>query len=431
MKAKRGTGGGMNGISKAGMVLAAALAGGAAWAQPVVSGVTLARRAGTPIIDIDFTLSGADAIVTVGFETNGVALPDNAVTALSGDACKVVAPGSRSIAWDTGLDKVTLDTDAAKAVLTVWSVESPPPVLVIHLDSGSSSPSYPVTYHATVESLPAGGLSGFLYRMSRLVMRRITAGQFSMGNPPGVSVTLTRDFYAGIFEVTQRQWALVTGTSTKSNFQHNETQGFRPVEKLTYSDIRGSEANGGWGWPTNSGVYADSFIGRLRGRTGLATLDLPTEAQWEYACRAGTTTVFNDGNTEATVSSPYQNVNPWLDALGRYRYNGGYINSGATAPGTTVPPAYGTPFVGSYTTNRWGLYDMHGGVYERCLNWWQATPQGGVDPTGEPNDGSGVTVKRGGAYSSVADYCTSAYRNQEGATQANTYVGMRLFMTVP
>ena len=160
---------------------------------------------------------------------------------------------------------------------------------------------------------------------------------------------------------------------------------------------------------------------------------LPPEAQWEYACRAGTTTTFNDGNAAATLDAPHDLTNQWLNALGRYRYNGGYVNEGSTAPGTTVPPAYGTHFAGMYQPNGWGLYDMHGNVYELCLDWWSPTLNvgNGIDPAGPDRGDSETVTKRGGAYSSAASSCTSAFRINEGAPQANTYVGMRLFMTLP
>ncbi|OQC30612.1 MAG: Formylglycine-generating sulfatase enzyme [Verrucomicrobia bacterium ADurb.Bin070] len=402
-------------------------------AQPVVTGVSMARRAGTRIVDIDYTLSGEEAIVTLGVTVGGVALPTNKVTAISGAAGQIVAPGTHSIAWDTAADGVELNTTAAKAVLSVWATTDPPPVLVIDMGSGASASEYPVTYYAGVDALPYGGLANYIYRLNLIVMRRINAGTFMMGAPPGVQITLTKDFYAGVFEITQRQWAQVTGEPTRSNFLDRETQACRPVEQLSFNSIRGTEAQGGWGWPTNTGVYSESFVGRLRVRTGLDMLDLPTEAQWEYACRAGTTTTFNDGNAAATLDAPHDLTNQWLNALGRYRYNGGYVNEGSTAPGTTVPPAYGTHFAGMYQPNGWGLYDMHGNVYELCLDWWSPTLNvgNGIDPTGPDRGASETITKRGGAYSSTASSCTSAFRINEGTSQANTYVGMRLFMTLP
>lgn len=324
-----------------------------------------------------------------------------------------------------------LNTAAAKAVLSVWTTNDPPPVLVIDTGSGASASEYPVTYYAGVNALPYGGLANFIYRLNLIVMRRIKAGTFMMGEPPGVQVTLTKDFYAGVFEITQRQWAQVTGEPTRSNFLDRETQACRPVEMVSLGLIRGTLANGGYNWPDSS-VYSDSFIGRLRARTGLATLDLPTEAQWEYACRAGTTTVFNDGDAAATLDAPHDLTNQWLNALGRYRYNGGYVDDGATAPGTTVPPAYATHFVGMFAPNAWGLYDMHGNIYERCLDWWSDTLSGGTDPVGPSTRATNFdTPARGGAYTSLPENCNSFYRLHSTANNAFNNHGMRLFMTLP
>lgn len=152
-------------------------------AQPVVTGVSMARRAGTRIVDIDYTLSGEEAIVTLGVTVGGVALPTNKVTAISGAAGQIVAPGTHSIAWDTAADGVELNTTAAKAVLSVWATTDPPPVLVIDMGSGASASEYPVTYYAGVDALPYGGLANYIYRLNLIVMRRINAGTFMRVTP--------------------------------------------------------------------------------------------------------------------------------------------------------------------------------------------------------------------------------------------------------
>ena len=137
---------------------------------------------------------------------------------------------------------------------------------VIDVSSGPSSSQYPVRYE---RSIPEQA------KTTQIVLRWLPAGRYKMGNER--MVTLTKPFYIGVFEVTQAQYALVMGSNPAA-----DEGGTRPVERVSYNMIRGSGA--GAGWPASSAVDADSFLGRLRARTGL-DFDLPTEAQWEYACR--------------------------------------------------------------------------------------------------------------------------------------------------
>ncbi|MBQ7188514.1 MAG: SUMF1/EgtB/PvdO family nonheme iron enzyme, partial [Kiritimatiellae bacterium] len=238
---------------------------------------------------------------------------------------------------------------------------------VIDLSGGPGAKRYPVKYLAAP---PSGWTKekGWPdeYKTTKLVMRRIEPGTFIMGEDQADEthrVTLTKPFYIGVFEVTQRQCELL--------YKWNPAKfkgGARPAQ-LRYTDMRGGKK--GAMWPATPEVDADSFIGKLRSMTGLA-FDLPTEAEWEYACRAGTTSKYNNGgDTEDD-----------LKKLGRYKENqsddkGGYTN------------AYTA--VGSYLPNAWGLYDMHGNVWEVCLG-----PGTGLDTT---NPGR-WRVQRGGSYES-------------------------------
>jgi len=289
---------------------------------------------------------------------------------------------------------------------------APPPVtegdyLVADLSGGTSAPSYPVTY---LDAVPAGGWTDE-HKTTKLVLRRIpaTTPDYTMGGRstdyPGASdsglhqVTLTQDFYIGVFEITQRQWELVMGN--KPSYFNNATYyQTRPVEQVSYYDIRENPANSddpAVDWPNNSAVNATSFMGRLRAKTGTA-FDLPTESQWEYACRAGTTTALNSGYNLTSAGE-----DPRMDEVGRYWYNGG---SGYSAG---CEPSAGTAVVGSYQPNAWGLYDMHGNVWEWCLDWYGGYPGTVSDPKGV-STGS-YRVFRGGSWDYNAFACRSAYRN--------------------
>jgi formylglycine-generating enzyme required for sulfatase activity len=300
----------------------------------------------------------------------------------------------------------------------------PDEYLLIDLSGGADATNYPVS---TLAAVPAGGWTEE-HRTTMLVLRRIPAGTFTMGSPTGElgrdrnsdetqhQVTLTLDFYIGVFEVTQEQWYRVMG-DWPSFFTNATYRDSRPVEKVSYNDIRGSSA--GAGWPGSSAVDATSFMGHLRAKTGLTTLDLPTEAQWEYVCRAGTTTALNSGNNLTSIWS-----DPNMDEMGRYFHNGG---SAWTRGGDTK---VGTARVGSYLPNGWGLYDMHGNVWEWCLDWYASTYPGTVvDPAGAASGSN--RVYRGGSWFDHAQYCRSADRNFFLPSFVSVNYGIRVAGTRP
>jgi formylglycine-generating enzyme required for sulfatase activity len=426
----------MRGITKTAAAVAAAatLGAGAASAQSgfdaEVSGVTMTQREYTRIVDIGYTLTGGPAIITLAIETNGVAIPDSAVTRLSGAVSTVIQPGTHTITWNAGADWPENEVTNARARVTAWSTNAPPQVMVVDLTGGANATTYPVYYYTSVEALPGGGVTNSVYKSTHLVMRKICMasmapyGVFNMGEDSGVKqVTLTQSFYVGVFEVTQGQWHNVMG-SQPAYFTDVSSRAFRPVESVSYNDIRGS--NDGAGWPTNDAVDAGSFMGKLRSKTGLAGLDLPTDAQWEYACRAGTTTYFSDGDSDANASGANLYTNAWLDALGRYKFNGGHLTDG-TPPEVGCGPLNGTAIVGSYAPNAWGLYDTHGNVHEWCLNWFGALTSGD-DPKG-PDSGT-KRVRRGGGWCNGPSDCRSAYRTSTAPSDQQNHIGFRLFRTL-
>jgi len=242
------------------------------------------------------------------------------------------------------------------------------------------------------------------------VLRRIPAGTFIMGSPEDElgrwdhrekprEVTLTQDYYIGVFPITQRQWYQVMG-NWPGRFTNPEERDTRALERIRFDAIRGSKA--GAEWPQSHAVDAASFMGRLRERTGLSRLDLPTEAQWEYACRAGTDTALNTGKDLTDLASC-----PNLDVAGRYKANAGFVD-GRHYPGKDTSAEHGTSKVGSYMPNAWGLYDMHGNVWEWCLDWYEPFHAETVDPVGAE---LGLTrVLRGGRWNSDVRECRAAYR---------------------
>ena len=269
---------------------------------------------------------------------------------------------------------------------------------VIDVSGGVSAASYPVTY---LDSEPIAGW-GDEYKTTKILLRRIEPGTVTMGGTK--PVTLTKPFYIGVFAITQKQYQLVT-----SNNPSSYKGDMRPVERVSWNDIRGDSST--YNWPNVTTVDPSSFMGRLQSKTGF-NFDLPTESQWEYACRAGTTSKYNNGGTGDND----------LKQLGRFNGNQNDGRGGCSQHTT----------VGSYSPNAWGLYDMHGNVWEWCLDWYASLNS---DPaTDFPGSSSGsLRVRRGGGWgdSAYVGYCTSSYRvNYFPWIDYDNGVGFRLVRTL-
>lgn len=392
---------------------------------PTISDVVVRQRwPWSRLVSIDYALDGEDGqnwdVRLSAFDgANPLSLPE---ASLSGDFYNV-SRGFHRIVWDptkTGYTNQTLErftvtltpTNAPLYMIVDLTRTNAPDQVEYLYESDLASGTY-----GTVETNPVPGVSSLIwtgvtndaaYKTDKLVLRRVPAGSYMMtvGTKP---VTLTRPFYVGVFEVTQRQWERVMGIGQKPSFYNNpEFYMERPIETVSYNAVRGATNDiPSVNWPTTdySVVTENSFIGKLRSQTGTGTFDLPTAAQWEYACHAGTSTVFNDGNTNATVSGAEAYTNTCMDVLGRYAFNGGRLSDGVSYPLNTCAPTNGTAIVGSYKPNAWGLYDMHGNVFEHCLDWGPLSlNNGGVDPMG-PTTGT-TRLTRGGSALEIASTCS-------------------------
>ena len=313
----------------------------------------------------------------------------------------IVKSGTHRLVWDAGKDNPNFVVDAV--TVEVQALLGTGLYLVIDLSGGPDAASYPISY---LGAEPQGGWTDE-YKTTKLVLRRIQPGTFTMGSPSDETgrnsgemqheVTISEPFYMGVFEVTQKQYELVTGNKP-SYFSNSTCYESRPVEQVSWNDIRGNSST--YNWPGSSEVDATTFMGKLRAKTGGTTLDLPTEAVWEYACRAGTTTAFNNDTNLGSTSSSDTTMN----TLGRYLYNGGQNYS------SSCTEVAGTAKVGSYLPNAWGLYDMHGNVWEWCLDWYGNYATGAqTDPVGAAS--GSYRVLRGGNWENYARSCRSAYRN--------------------
>lgn len=251
----------------------------------------------------------------------------------------------------------------------------------------------------------------------------IPAGSFIMGSPPDEKghrsdetqrkVTLTRSFHLAATEVTQKQWSDHMGTTFVDLInQQRGPLGRGAKLKSTPSAI-------GENQPMCFVNYADALafcekLTQKERQSGLISKDqkytLPTEAQWEYACRADTTTVFSGGNSLTSASANFYGKAPYgTKTPGEYREK--------TTPVKTFPK------------NQWGLYDMHGNLYEWCADWYEELPSINTDPTG-PTSGDGRII-RGGAWDRKASSCRSAYRYSRDPERRSHNIGFRIALIEP
>ena len=382
-------------------------------AVPVVPKVTTSQDASRRVT-VSYTLSDAPAIVTLSAQTNRgddvwVDVDDINLTYVSGDVNKVVPAGDRSLTWlpHKSWPNQLITGGNIRIGVKAWATDAPPDYMVVSLAASNS-----VAYYSSARAIP-GGVQDMKYKTEYLVMRKCPAGNVTwrMGSPTTEAgreeskeipheVTLADDFYIGIYPVTQRQYELVTGAlpgnCAKANTAH-------PVTWVSYRDLRGDES-AGFDWPNDKHVVlSGSFVDKLNKLSGLNDFDLPTEAQWEFACRAGSGAALYDGHELDAVNGK----SPWLDLLGRYDKNGNALAQ-----------------VGQYAPNAFGIYDTLGNVWEWCLDWYQESYVG-LDPEKGPATGS-QRVHRAAGYNSNATQCRCAYRGVRAPGYQGGSVGFRI-----
>ena len=424
----------------------ASLASSLAIATPTVNVTSVATNSVGELV-VQYTLSEEDAIITCETFVDGVSVG----RLFRGDVNRRIAQGSRTITWSPAADGVAFDGDVT-AQVKAWTFDNPPDYMAVDLTMPNCR-----RYYASAELVPLG-VTNYLYKTSVMLFRKIPAkdvvwrmGQDSdncaysgataatvRDKETAHMVKLTEDYYIGVYEMTRKQYTRLTGFSGYSTYSASEAGAkaafdldLLPADYISYMSLRGDDSASFANWPdAGHTVATTSTIYKIRSFTGITTLDLPTEAQWEYACRAGTATSLNSGKN-VTSSSGYDanlaEVGWQLDGIAKI-----FPGSKMTCP------------VGMLQPNNWGLYDMHGNLFERCLDRYvttgddyRATFATGwadgavtVDPEG-PSTGD-THICRGGSFFYLASHGRSAartrYANRAVAGQND---GVRFVCTLP
>ncbi len=256
-----------------------------------------------------------------------------------------------------------------------------------------------------------GRVAGELWEGNGLKMkfRWCPAGQFMMGSPNSeperldiegpVTVRLTRGFWMAQYDVTQAQWqSLMVTTLADQQTKAQQAKLYGQGARYPMHFVNHDEATEFCRELTAS----ERDAGRLPNGWEFR---LPTEAQWEYACRAGTTTATAFGNTLSSKQANFNGSKPYNGAA-----EGPYLEKMCE--------------VGSYKANAWGLHDMHGNVFEWCRDWYEETLSGGRDP--DVSQGASARVLRGGSWSNLGRNCRSALRGRDTPGYRNNNAGFRL-----
>ena len=413
--------------------LAALSAGTVLAANPIVSSVSAAQGNGSRKVTVSYTLANEPAVITVDVQTNRgddvwVSIGADKQSSITGDLNKLVQPGPRALVWNAEQDwpDQLITGGNIRFAVSAWTTNAPPDYMVVNLNA--ETPAESVSYYATADRIP-GGISDDRYKTTHILLRKIPAAgvEWLMGSPDNESgrmttergenwekqhrVILTDDYYMALFETTQKQYARLDDSHVSS--PSGDTY---PLNRATLTELRGESL--GLGWPSNHDVDGTSWFGKLRAATGL-DFDLPTEAQWEFACRAGTTTAYCCGI--ASTGSPDAHVwgVPGIEAYAQYTYSS----------------SSKLQYVGQKNPNGYGLYDMMGNVNEMCLDWVGDYPSDGgvsVDPRGaaKPNPldlaNDSVLIFRGGYYNSIGDALRSANRMKWRPRSAADAYGFRM-----
>ena len=423
-------------------VIVAVMASMAA-AMPTVSNVKMSVSDDREV-EVTYDLANGPAVVTLSVETNNgnawVAMDDKVVSRAQGDVNRKITGSSGTITFVPEVE-LPADTAAVRAKVTAWPMDDTPDYMVYSLAQKESKIAVDerVRYYASSNALPGGLLTNSDYRMGLMVFRKIKAAgvKWTMGSDVNIEVSgkgyedreaahevaLFRNYYIAVFPLTQGQYRILKGADDGSE-DFIIDRYLRIKARLTYDVIRGTSL-----YP--NAPNDSSLLGILRQTSGgTIDFDLPSEAEWEYACRAGYGHNYYGTGVQMQMTYANRLSDPEMDRIGRYRRNQAtewYVDGNGTVAlnqGNVINNAKsqgvtnGVPIAGSYAPNAWGLYDMLGGVMESCLDYYQVAEKvsaykGAINANGDKClDGttSSTRVRKGGSWSQNAFVCRPAYR---------------------
>lgn len=383
-------------------------------------------------VEINYVLnsSNTDPVFDVKFHVKVNGGNTRLLTDLEGDGAAgiVLGAGSKSVTWDAPQTYPSQQMSGLQISVTAEEVTSSAKYII--LDLSDYTFSYAASTNVSTVTTGSTSKSGYIW------FRRVEPGAFYMGSDstdwgyfksswdyrnsePRHEVRLTKGFYISIFETTVAQFDKIDSETVSASLV--------PKVRISYAYLRGSDKGATWPTYTDHRVDTNSFLGRVRSKTGNSvTIDLPTEAQFEMASRSvgdGTFLGLCCWNDGSAYDSTDKKVDNNLDKVAWYKANSG---SSLHEVGTKKP-------------NLIGIYDMHGNVWEWCLDWYDnkygltdnELSRVTADPVGAPTSSGPKNSRRCGACGNDPIDCRIPRRAQPGNGSTYSDYGTRLVLVQP